>query len=211
VGDTWAVAPVTLVVTEHTSYLDDARRDGYRRMRARLEDVGGGEVRAVHYADVGTFADAGAVVLSGSSAPWAAHAPNAFRPLREAVDAYDGPVLGICAGMQLLATFAGGTIAPMAARGCEGEHGFLPLDVLDDTDLLHGLPPRATVFQDHLDEITELPRGFRVLARTDASRVQAIAAPERRWWGTQFHPERSDAERPDGDRVLRNFFELAAE
>jgi GMP synthase-like glutamine amidotransferase len=205
------VAAVTLVVTEHASYLDQARRDGYERMRERLQNLGGNEVRAVHYTDVDAFTGAGAVVISGSSAPWAAHAPNAFRPLREAVDAYDGPVLGICAGMQLLATFAGGRVAPLADRGVEAERGFLPLEVLDGSDLLNGLPSRATVFQDHLEEITELPDGFRVLARTDACRVQAVAVPERRWWGTQFHPERSDAGRPDGDRVLRNFFALASE
>ena len=204
------MAAVTLVVTEHASYLDAVRRDGYARVHERLAQASGGEVRTVHYADVREFADARAVVISGSSAPWAAHAPNAFDPLRDAVDAYDGPVLGICAGMQLLTTFAGGTVAPMAARGREAERGFLPLEVLDGRDLLRGLPPRATVFQDHVEEITALPDGFRVLARTPACEVQAIAAPARRWWGTQFHPERWDAERPDGQRVLRNFFALAA-
>lgn len=41
--------------------------------------------------------------------------------------------------------------------------------------------------------------------------IQAIAAPERGWWGTQFHPERFDAKRPDGRRVIANFFDLVGE
>jgi len=61
----------------------------------------------------------------------------------------------------------------------------------------------------HEDEVTLVPDGFRVLARTPGCEVQALAAPERRWWGTQFHAECFDAEHPDGERVLRNFFRLA--
>ncbi len=60
-----------------------------------------------------------------------------------------------------------------------------------------------------LDEIAELPADFRILARTAGCEIQAIAAPERRWWGTQFHPERFDSGHPDGRRVIANFFELA--
>ena len=105
--------------------------------------------------------------------------------------------------------FAGGRVEPMAVHGRPPERGYLPLEVLDNDGLLAGLPARATVFQDHLDEIAELPEDFRVLARTGGCEIQAIAAPERSWWGTQFHPERFDPDHPDGRRVIENFFELA--
>jgi len=48
-----------------------------------------------------------------------------------------------------------------------------------------------------------------VLASSPACAVQAIADPERRWWGTQFHPEEFDGEHTAGERILRAFFELA--
>jgi GMP synthase (glutamine-hydrolysing) len=201
-------APIAFVVTEHASYLDAERRAGYEAVRARLEQVSGVRVRTTHYADVRRFEAPRAVVLSGASAPYAAYENGSFDGLRGAVRAYGGPVLGICAGMQLLAHFAGGDVEPMKAAGNEPEHGFLPLEVLDDSDLLQGLPRRTIVFHDHHEEVTAVPDGFRVLARTAACAVQAIADSDRGWWGTQFHPERADATHPDGDRVLANFFAL---
>jgi GMP synthase (glutamine-hydrolysing) len=97
----------------------------------------------------------------------------------------------------------------MADRGGVAERGYSPVEVLDASDLLRGLPARATVFHDHTDEIFSLPRGFRVLARSPSCPVQAIADRERRWWGAQFHPERASPAHPHGERVLRNFFTLA--
>jgi GMP synthase (glutamine-hydrolysing) len=201
-------AAVTFVITEHPSHLGEERRRRYEKIEARLEEIAGRPVSSVHYLDVERLGP-GPIVLSGSGAPWAAHDPVALDRLGSVVRAADACVLGICAGVQLLARFAGGRVEPMAASGRPPEVGYLPLEVLDDSDLLAGLPGRATVFQDHEDEITELPADFRLLARTAGCETQAIAAPGRRWWGTQFHPERFDAEHPDGGRVLANFFELA--
>ena len=195
------------VVTEHPSYLTKARTQGYERIRRLLERLAERPVDAVHYLDVEAL-DADVVVLSGSKAPWAAHAPADLARLGDAVVASRRPVFGICAGVQLLTMFAGGEVRPMSESGRLPERGYLPLEVLDDRDLLQGLAPIATVFQDHEDEITILPGDFRVLARTSGCESQAIAAPDRLWWGTQFHPECSDAGHPDGERVLRNFFAL---
>jgi len=108
--------------------------------------------------------------------------------------------------MQLLAVFSGGTIGP-AARP---EHGFMPVTVHDGADLLQRVPPEIVVFQDHTDEITELPRGFRVLASSTDCRIQAIGDAKRRWWGTQFHPEEFTRAHPAGKSVLDAFFALAA-
>ena len=108
--------------------------------------------------------------------------------------------------MQLQALFAGGAIGPSPA----GEHGFLPIRIHDQSDLLRGLPDEAVVYQDHDDELTTLPDGFRVLASSADCAVQAIADPSRRWWGTQFHPEEFRTESPAGEQILRTFFALAA-
>ena len=202
-------AAVELVVTEHPSYLNAERVRRYEEIRALLEEIAGRPVSSTHYLDVDRLGP-GPVVLSGSGAPWAAHDPARLDRLGDAVRAADAPVLGICAGLQLLSRFAGGRIEHMETRGQPPERGYLPLEVLDDGDLLAGLPSRATVFQDHTDEVFDLPPDFRLLARTEACEIQAFAAPERRWWGTQFHPERFDADHPDGRRVLANFFRLAS-
>jgi GMP synthase (glutamine-hydrolysing) len=200
---------VTFVVTEHPTYLGQRRTAGYEEIRRLLETLAARPVRSIHYLDVRRLGP-GPVVLSGSSAPWGTHDPADLERLGVAVRSANAPVLGICGGLQLLAGFAGGGVEPMAASGRPPETGYLPLEVVDDRDLLAGLPVQATVFQDHRDEIIELPKGFRVLARTKACEIQAIADPVRRWWGTQFHPERFDAEHPDGRRVIENFFALAA-
>ena len=199
----------TLVLTEHADYLTPERRERYETVRARLEEAADSPVDVVHYLDADGLADSETLVLSGSSAPWAAHDPAALARLGEVVSASARPVLGICAGMQLMAEWGGGTVRPMAERGANPERGFLAVEVVEREGLLAGLPGRATVFQDHRDEVTELPPEFRVLARSEAASVQAVASRTRPWWGTQFHPEWWDDEHRDGDRVLRNFFALA--
>ena len=197
---------VLFVITEHSSFLDPPAVDRYEDAARRLEDAAGTAVESVHYEEARDLGGAGAVILSGSSAPWAAHDRRALERLGEVARAYDGPVLGICAGMQLQAVFAGGSIRHAVTPP---ETGYAAIDVLDDADLLRGLPSHARVYQRHTDEIDELPDEFRVLARSEACPVEAIASPARRWWGTQFHPELTSPEHPDGARVLRNFFELA--
>jgi GMP synthase (glutamine-hydrolysing) A subunit len=198
---------IELVYTERRSDLDDARARNFERLVRELEAAAdGATVATAHYeeVDAARLARASVIVLSGSSAPWAIRDPDELERLGEAVLASGRPVLGICAGMQLQAQFAGGQLA----RAARPEHGFLPIEVLDHSDLLAGLPDDAVVFHDHTDEVTDLPDDFRVLARTSACGVQAIAAPARRWWGTQFHPEEWTEEHPAGARILRNFFDL---
>ena len=197
---------VLLVVTEYSGALSPERRDHYEAVRTRLERAAGAPVTAVQYEELGSLGGADAVVLSGSFAPWAVHSSDAIDRLGDVVRSYDGPVLGICAGMQLQARFAGGTI-----RHSPGglETGFSPIEVVEQGGLLAGLTSGVAVYQHHGDEIEELPDGFRVLARSARCAIQAILDPDRRWWGTQFHPEEFDAAHPEGERILRNFFELA--
>ena len=163
-------------------------------------------VRGRRYIDVDGFDGAAAVILSGSFAPWSAHDLGALARLGEVVVSYGGPVLGICAGMQLLTLFAGGRVEPRQRR----ELGLGVIEIVDDRDLLSGLAPSAVAYMHHAEDVTFLPEGFDLLARSERCAVEAIAARERRWWGTQFHPERFSTTHPAGNRVLRNFFGLAA-
>lgn len=196
---------ITLVLTEHSGALTPETVARYRAARERLERVAGAPVSTVPYEEVESLDGADAVVLSGSFAPWHEHAPPAIDRLGDAVRAYAGPVLGICAGMQLQARFAGGTIR-RAPGGMVT--GFMAVDVVEHEQLLRGLASRIEVYTHHSDEVAELPEGFRVLARSANCAIEAFADPDRRWWGTQFHPEEFDAGHPAGERILRNFLEL---
>ena len=200
---------VELVFTERRAELTRPRAENFERLRQHLAEASGQAVEVSHYEEVDPqrLANASAVVLSGSSAPWSVRDPAELDRLGEAVLAAARPVLGICAGMQLQARFAGGTVGPYGSS----EHGFLPIQIHDRADLLRGLPAEVVVFQDHDHEIATLPAGFRVLAASAECAIQAFTDPERRWWGTQFHPEESSPEHPSGARVLWNFFALLGE
>ena len=200
---------VELVLTERRRDVRPDRARNLERLASSLAQMSGRRVRTAHYEDVDPdrLASADAIVLSGSTAAWSSRDLREIAGLGAAVLRSRRPVLGICAGMQLLACFAGGSIA----IGESAEHGFLPIRVHDRSGLLRDLPRDAVVFHDHTDEIVELPSGFEVLASSDAWSVQAFADPTRRWWGTQFHPEESSSDHPDGAKALERFLEPATE
>jgi GMP synthase-like glutamine amidotransferase len=199
---------VELVFTERRDEVASERARNFERLLEQVVDASGLRVQVAHYerVDPRRLANADAIVLSGSTAAWATRGLADVARLGAAVLAAQRPVLGICAGMQLLTCFAGGSIA----LGVSVEHGFLPVRIDDRAGLLRDLPDPAVVFHDHTDAIVDLAPGFEVLARSEACAVQAFADPARRWYGTQFHPEESTVEHPDGRAVLGRFFELAA-
>jgi GMP synthase (glutamine-hydrolysing) len=198
-------APVIQIDTEHPSAYGAGSRRWAGRLRRRLARASERPVEVVPYLEARDLSHAHAIVLSGSSAPWAAHDPAALDRLGEVVRASGRPVLGICAGMQLLGRFAGGSVDHAA----EPEIGELEVEVVERDGLLRDIGERPRVFQYHTDELIGLPGGFRLLATTGRCRVQAIASEERGWWGTQFHPESYRSANPAGARILRTFFELA--
>lgn len=196
---------VALVLSEHPGGLHGAQLERYRRVERRLADLARADVDAVPYAGLERI-EADAAVLSGSSDPWSAHDAGELERFRDALRAYDGPVLGICAGMQTLATAAGGEVGT-AARAAGP--AFSEVEVLDGSDLLAGLEPRVSMWEHHSDEVVSVPDGFRVLARSDGCAVEALAAGDRPWWGTQFHPEEWSGDHPAGRLVLKSFLRLA--
>jgi GMP synthase (glutamine-hydrolysing) len=195
---------VVFVLTEHAGALSSERREQYETWRGRLAEVLGVEVEVVHYEAL-EAPSAEALVLSGSFDAWAMHDRRHLGRLYEALRRYPGPVLGICAGMQILVRARGGVVGT-AERPVRG---FGPIDVVDDTGLLAGLAPRFDAFQSHEDEVTRLPDGFRVLASSEACAVEVIAADDRPWWGTQFHPEEWSDEHPAGREIIASFGKLA--
>ena len=96
------------------------------------------------------------------------------------------PVLGICYGMQTLAAQLGGSVE----IGDSAEFGPADIRVIADNALLSGLSDQPLeVWMSHGDRVNYLPEGFDAIAESENAPLAAIADPDRRMYGVQFHPE----------------------
>lgn len=110
------------------------------------------------------------------------------------------PILGICYGLQLITYWFGGRVKPGRRR----EYGKAELEIIKRDPLFTDLPKRFSVWMSHSDEVKEIPTGFDVLARTEASPYAIIKRGQ--IYGLQFHPEVSHTEY--GLKILENFARL---
>ena len=92
----------------------------------------------------------------------------------------DRPVLGICAGMQVISAVFGGSIVPKPAIGLE------EIEIVTDTPLL-GEPRQIEGYHLHNYGVT-LPEEFLLVAGTTEV-VEAFKHRERSIYGIIFHPE----------------------
>jgi GMP synthase (glutamine-hydrolysing) len=115
------------------------------------------------------------------------------------------PVLGICLGLHTIAVSRGGAIQ----TGASGGYGSVKVEIMDHDTILAGYPDTIRVWASHADEVSVVPDGFRVLARSPLCRVEAIASIEENIYGIQWHPEVSHSE--DGRRVYENFDQITRE
>ncbi|HEV7774790.1 MAG TPA: glutamine-hydrolyzing GMP synthase [Conexibacter sp.] len=137
----------------------------------------------------------GLILSGGPASVYAAGAPRLERELLE----LGIPVLGICYGMQLIATELGGTV-----EGAEvGEFGRSELIVREPGRLFAGLPAQQTCWMSHRDTVFAPPPGFTALASSTASPVAALENVERGIYGIQFHPE--VVHTPYGQTILERF------
>ena len=109
------------------------------------------------------------------------------------------PILGICYGMQILARIMEGTVE----RGTGGEYGPARIRVTSPIGIFADMPSRLAVWMSHGDHVTEVPKGFRVLAGTSACPIAAMADCDRKIYGIQFHPE--VVHTPRGLDIIKNF------
>ena len=137
----------------------------------------------------------GLILSGGPASVYAEGAPRLDRELLE----LGIPVLGICYGMQLLATELGGKV-----EGAEvGEFGRSELRVREPGRLFAGLPVEQTCWMSHRDTVFEPPPGFVALASSTGSPVAALESVERDIYGIQFHPEVIHT--PYGQTILERF------
>ena len=162
---------------------------------------------------VGNFADCARLLHDGG---WTT-------ALRDEVQGYNRPLLGVCVGMQLLADsstegardgqsvaglgFVPGQVRHLSSFGCTlriphvGWNGITRTRT--DDPLFNGMPDGTDFYFVHSYAFAPQDAGD-VLATTDYGVPVTAAVRRGHVWGTQFHPEKSSRA---GFRLLKNFIE----
>jgi GMP synthase (glutamine-hydrolysing) len=118
----------------------------------------------------------------------------------------DIPVLGICLGLQVIATELGGSVG----SGDYGGYADVTVEVLDEDDPLIGsLAPETRVWASHADEVKELPDGFTHTATSDVCGIEAMSNVDADLYGVQWHPE--VAHTAEGEEVFENFIDICSQ
>ena len=117
------------------------------------------------------------------------------------------PLLGICYGMQTMADQLGGTVVAAHNR----EFGFAEIRARGHSELLKNISDRTNaenhglldVWMSHGDKVTDLPKGFKVIASNDSTPIAGMADEGRKFYGLQFHPEVTHT--AQGFEILKRF------
>ena len=103
------------------------------------------------------------------------------------------PVLGICYGMQTMASQLGGKVESSDLR----EFGYAQIKVENSCELLAGAQDHTgdrgeallDVWMSHGDKVTAIPEGFEVMASTPSCPIAGMFDASRNFYAIQFHPE----------------------
>ena len=103
------------------------------------------------------------------------------------------PVLGICYGMQTMASQLGGKVESSDVR----EFGYAQIKVENPSQLLADAKDHTgdqgeallDVWMSHGDKVTVMPKGFELMASTPSCPIAAMQDAARNFYGIQFHPE----------------------
>ena len=115
------------------------------------------------------------------------------------------PVLGICYGLQLIAKLFGGTIKSASKKREFGRATLLKKNKSLLTKKFFNLNNQS-VWMSHQDAVFKLPKKFKTVASTKASRLAIIENSKAKIYGIQFHPEVTHTE--NGIRIFKNFLFL---
>ena len=109
------------------------------------------------------------------------------------------PLLGICYGMQLIATQMGGKVESHETR----EYGRAEISWKQKVSGNIQWPPQHKVWMSHGDVVTGMPPGFTCWAESE-NHLAAMTSP--RMWAVQFHPEVTHSEH--GEKFLESFLQF---
>jgi len=110
------------------------------------------------------------------------------------------PILGICYGMQTMAEQLGGKVELSAQR----EFGLAECKLDLHNLLFQNITPTLTpVWMSHGDHVTQLPPGFKIIAKTNNAPIAAMSDESHQFYAVQFHPEVTHT--PCGEKIIKNF------
>lgn len=201
-----ARAPLAIIVTGDPVPKARERVGGFANLvKAGLEGAWEHGFVEVDARDVSALPPAShfsGLIVTGSASSVTERAPWMLRTEEYLADAVrkEHAVLGICFGHQLLGQALGGLVE----RNPRGrEIGTVPMTIVADDPLLDRSIEPALAHATHVDSVTVLPPGARLLATTELEPHAALRFGERAW-GVQFHPEFDEL-------VMRDYVETRAE
>lgn len=136
------------------------------------------------------------IIISGS--PKSVKTADAPKPADKIFD-MGKPVLGLCYGMQLMASMLGGEVE----KGKAGEYGRTETNLDTKNQLFYGMKPESTVWMSHGDHVVKIPSGFEKIALSQACDIAGMQNTAKNLYGIQFHPEVSHTE--NGQLIIENF------
>ena len=131
------------------------------------------------------------IILSGG--PESVTEGEAAPSAPEVIFAMGLPVLGICYGMQTMASQLGGKVESSDLR----EFGYAQIKVENPCELLGDVSDHRgekgeallDVWMSHGDKVVAMPEGFELMASTPACPIAGMFDPNRNLFAIQFHPE----------------------
>jgi len=111
------------------------------------------------------------------------------------------PILGICFGHQILSKFNDGKVKQSKHR----EFGLTNIYKRNNSLLIKNFFNKKTkkVWMSHADQVTKLPKNFRVIASSENSKFAIVENKIKNFFGVQFHPEVTHTE--NGKKLISNF------
>ena len=111
------------------------------------------------------------------------------------------PVLGICFGHQIISKTMGGSVRNSKYR----EFGLAEVKEIKKSKLTKNFFSKGknNVWMSHADQVTKLPKNFKIIAQSNNSKMCIIENVEKKMFGIQFHPEVSHTIK--GKLILKNF------